>query len=90
MRFGVSKVTVDLSISRRSDSLTVWITNTCPPITNAAHSMLDGGLGLENVRERLNILYGSRAVLVAAQPAPSRFEVRISIPYREFVALAAN
>lgn len=40
------------------------------------------GVGLANIRERLQMLYGSKATLTVAENAPSGTVVTITVPYR--------
>ncbi|MEY3295399.1 MAG: hypothetical protein RLZZ451_1447, partial [Pseudomonadota bacterium] len=40
------------------------------------------GVGLANIRERLQLLYGSRATLTVAENQPSGTVVTITVPYR--------
>ena len=39
------------------------------------------GVGLANIRERLQLLYGGQAALAVAENAPSGTRVTITVPY---------
>jgi sensor histidine kinase YesM len=47
------------------------------------------GVGLANVRERLQMLYGPRAVLTVAENSPSGTVVSITVPYKSLEGAAA-
>jgi LytS/YehU family sensor histidine kinase len=40
------------------------------------------GVGLANIRERLQLLYGPKATLTVAENAPSGTRVTVTIPYK--------
>lgn len=82
LRGGAHLVEIEIGAECDRTSLVMRVTNTCPapaPGVSAGHS----GLGLRNVRERLAVLFGTRAALVICRPQPDRFEARISLPLRE-------
>jgi signal transduction histidine kinase len=45
------------------------------------HEKKSGGIGLDNVRKRVELLYGERGRLLLQENAPSGVEVTIEIPY---------
>ena len=47
------------------------------------------GVGLANIRERLQILYGAKASLVVAENQPSGTRVTVTVPYRTLEGEAA-
>ncbi len=47
------------------------------------------GVGLANIRERLQLLYGQRATLTVAENAPSGTVVTITVPYKTLEGAAA-
>ena len=47
------------------------------------------GLGLANVRERLQLLYGPQASVTVAENQPSGTVVTIAVPYRIVTSEAA-
>jgi LytS/YehU family sensor histidine kinase len=47
------------------------------------------GVGLANIRERLQMLYGMKASLTVAENAPSGTVVTITVPYRAIDAESA-
>ena len=79
-KHGVSYVTrtvIGLSIRDEKDYVVFECTNTLP--TNAAMKTKEGGIGLDNVRRRLDILYGDENLLETSQK-DNRYEVRLTIP----------
>ena len=48
------------------------------------------GIGLRNVRSRLDMLFGREAALLARQPESGRFEAQITLPLRELRAVTLN
>lgn len=89
LRGNAREVTIDVTVSHHSDDLEIMIFNTLPSPATDSHALLPGGLGLRNVRERLKMLFGTRATLATAQPTSSQFEVRVTLPYRESAGLTA-
>lgn len=82
LRGGASAVDVEIQVDRDCDSLVMTVSNTCAmpaPGESAGRS----GLGLRNVRERLEVSFGALAVLSVQRTAPNRFETRIRLPLRE-------
>jgi LytS/YehU family sensor histidine kinase len=47
------------------------------------------GVGLANIRERLQLLYGGRASVTVAENAPSGTVVTVTVPYKSLEAGAA-
>ena len=47
------------------------------------------GVGLANIRERLQLLYGGRATLAVAENEPSGTKITIAVPYTTVSASAA-
>lgn len=52
----------------------------CPDVEKA---LLRGGIGLQNVRERLRTLYGERGIMHASTPDPGGFRVDLQFPYEQ-------
>ena len=77
-RGGTHIVEIDVDVACTDDCLVMTVTNTgLPlPVVQAAHH----GLGLRNVRERLEILYGKDAMLVARFMTASRFQAVVHLP----------
>ena len=60
-------------------SIVIVVNNTClrsRALRNPGHS----GLGLRNVRERLQVLFGAEGTLEARRLEPDRFEARLHLP----------
>jgi two-component system LytT family sensor kinase len=79
LRGGECNVHVDISVKRERDHLLMRISNTC--CGEATPETIGGsGLGLRNVRERLQIIFGGRATLTASRSRPDYFEAQVQIP----------
>ncbi len=68
---------IRMAVSRENESLTIAIENPCDPDTSASRRL---GLGLDNVRRRLEVMFGTSARL-ATQAEPGRFRVQIELPW---------
>jgi two-component system, LytTR family, sensor kinase len=72
---------VEIAAFRDSEHLCLVVTN--DNSTSGAVPVSDGmGIGLENTRQRLRILYGYNSRLSVRELPGSRFEVRVSLPFR--------
>lgn len=71
--------TVRVRADRRAASLAITVDNPCDPDRPAGRG---AGLGLRNVRQRLDTAYGGDAFL-AAEEREGHFRVRIELPLRE-------
>ena len=82
LRHGVSQMldggTVRMAAWRHGDVLVLTIDN---PIEPAARPRRGSGLGLENVRRRIEAVYGTRASITAG-PREDRYSVEITLPLR--------
>jgi LytS/YehU family sensor histidine kinase len=80
LRHGVGQTidggTVRLAAWRNGEVLVITIDN---PIDRDARPKRGAGLGLENVRRRIESVYGNRASLTAG-PHENRFSVEITLP----------
>lgn len=80
-KHGVSYVNdtlIDIKIEERDDEVIFNCRNTRPPVA-AIHAK--GGLGLENVRRRLNLLYGTDGILTICD-RPDSYSVLLKIPVK--------
>jgi hypothetical protein len=77
-RGGVHIVEIDIEVACPDSHLVMSVTNTCQtsPMVQEPRT----GLGLRNVHERLEILYGAEAQLVAQSTTASRFQAVIQLP----------
>ncbi len=78
--------TVEISAFRDSDQLCIRVTNdrgTCYAVPEADRM----GIGLDNTRSRLRILYGSDARLSIRELTGERFQVEVWVPFRQEVML---
>lgn len=67
---------IELRCERRDGSLRLELANDCDPARPASRG---GGIGLANVRGRLDLLYGGAARLTARE-GDDRFEVELRLP----------
>jgi len=77
-RGGMHVVEIDIDVACPANHVVMTVTNTChaSPMTEDAHT----GFGLRNVREWLEILYGSEATLLTQFMTASRFQAVIHLP----------
>jgi two-component system sensor histidine kinase AlgZ len=68
--------TIRIAAYRDGDRLEVAVENPCDPDRRVREG---AGLGLTNVRTRLDTLFGSRG-RIDVQRAPDRFRVEVSLP----------
>jgi len=85
LRGGAHPVLIEINVWRTDKELFIQVGNTCsdrPP----ARDVVRQGLGLPNVRARLDILFGHCATFFADRTDQGRFEVQIGLPLRELRA----
>lgn len=85
LRGGVQTVAIDINVWRTRTELFISVGNTCSdrlPVRDATRQ----GLGLRNVRTRLDMLFGHNATFHADRTGDGRFEVQIGLPLRELRA----
>lgn len=79
LRGGECNVQLDIRIKHDRDDLIMQVGNTC--CRDATPESTSGsGLGLRNVRERLQIIFGGRAALTAGRTRSDYFEAQVRIP----------
>jgi hypothetical protein len=81
LRGGVRAVVIDINVWRTRSELFVQVGNTCS-IGAPARDTAREGLGLRNVQQRLDMLFGRDATFRAGRTGDGRFEVQISLPLR--------
>lgn len=74
----VNDTVIDIKIEERDDEVIFNCRNTRPPVAGI-HAK--GGLGLENVRRRLNLLYGTDDILTICD-RPDSYSVLLKIPVK--------
>lgn len=74
----VNDTVIDIKIEERDDEVIFNCRNTRPPVAGI-HAK--GGLGLENVRRRLNLLYGTDGILTICD-RPDSYSVLLKIPVK--------
>jgi hypothetical protein len=85
LRGGVRTVVIDVNVWRSGSELLIQVGNTCSSCA-PARDVTRQGLGLRNVRARLDMLFGRDATFHADRTGNGRFEVQISLPLRELRA----
>jgi LytS/YehU family sensor histidine kinase len=83
LRGGVQTVAIDINVWCTSRELFIQIGNTCSASAPPRESDRQG-LGLRNVADRLDMLFGRGASFRAQRVGIDRFEAQISLPLREF------
>ncbi|HEX6944719.1 MAG TPA: ATP-binding protein, partial [Casimicrobiaceae bacterium] len=68
---------VDVTVRRDGDGVALCVADTGVGLTQAASS---SGIGLANIRERLDLLFGERAALELTEAEPHGFCARIRLP----------
>jgi sensor histidine kinase YesM len=68
---------VDVTAERENDNVVLVVADTGAGLTAAPTA---GGIGLANIRERLELLYGPRAELSLEENEPAGFRARIVLP----------
>ena len=76
---GTQAVQIEIAAHRARVGIVLSVANSCRAVA-PVHDPGRSGLGLRNVRERLEVLFGTEAVLIVHRPAPDRFEARINLP----------
>ncbi|HZP64609.1 MAG TPA: histidine kinase [Terriglobales bacterium] len=84
IKHGVARIrgrrTIEICIRRNSDQLSMTVVN-----DSSSASLVPEedrlGIGLENIRSRLHMLYGSRGSLAAQEVSNGRFKVEVRIPF---------
>jgi len=74
---------VDVSAFREGDTLKIRIEDDGPGLPDAEQGPRRRGVGLANARERLELIYGQRAGLIARNREPNGCRVDIWLPLEE-------
>jgi two-component system, LytTR family, sensor kinase len=82
LRGGVRTLAIDINVWCTRSELFIQIGNTCS--ASASRESNRPGLGLRNVADRLDMLFGGGASFRAQRIDTDRFEAQISLPLREF------
>jgi hypothetical protein len=83
LRGGVRTVAIDINVWCTHSELFIQIGNTCSATAPPRESHRQG-LGLRNVADRVDMLFGRAGGFRAQRVDVDRFEVQISFPLREF------
>lgn len=76
-------VMISVLARRTNGSLILSVVDNGRGCRDVQHALARGGIGLQNVRERLRTLYGDRASMNATSPQAGGFRVDLSIPYEQ-------
>lgn len=79
LRGGSHPVRIEVHAALEDTSLLVTVRNSCR-VAVAGESTQPGGIGLRNVSERLEVLFGAQATLLVHRPHPNQFEVQVRLP----------
>jgi Histidine kinase len=82
LRGGMPTVAIEINAWRNRHQLFISVGNTCSDCLPPRDSTRQG-LGLRNVRTRLDMLFGPNATFNADRVGNGRFEVQIGLPLRE-------
>jgi len=82
LRGGVQTVAIDINVWRTRNELFIQVGNTCS-VCPVVRDVTREGLGLRNVKTRLDILFGHTATFRADRTDVGRFEAQIGLPLRE-------
>jgi hypothetical protein len=89
LRGGVRTVVVDINVWRTRSELFIHVGNACSSCA-PARDVAGEGLGLRNVQQRLDMLFGRDATFRAGRTDNGRFEVQISLPLRKLRTAASS
>ena len=71
-------ITIELGASREADGLKLWVQD--DGTGKLARGAVNLGVGLENVRSRLEGLYGAHADVITEKRSPRGFKVTLTLP----------
>lgn len=73
---------VEISAYREADNICIFVVND-NGVSHAAPEQGGLGIGLENIRSRLRILYGAKGRLSVQDLSDGRFQVEVRVPFQE-------
>ncbi|MCB0766963.1 MAG: histidine kinase [Flavobacteriales bacterium] len=73
-------VNIQVKASKEGERLWLEVLDNGKGCSDVVHAMKNGGIGLRNVRDRVQLLYGDRASFAIGSPEARGFHVRISLP----------
>lgn len=76
---GAAYVDIEIEAQHQGRDLILFVRNSCPDV-GAGQRPRCGGLGLRNVREQLDVLFGPDAALSTSGPTAGCFEARVRVP----------
>lgn len=72
---------ITISAERMNGSLHLLVDDNGQGCPDTVSAMAKGGIGLGNVRDRLNLIYGDASSFNLSSPAGKGFQVRLTIPF---------
>ncbi len=76
------RVDINVRAEERDGTLALLVTDNGKGCSDVSNAMEHGGIGLRNVRDRLQLLYGPQASFSISSPGGRGFHVELSIPLR--------
>jgi len=73
-------VHITVKASKEGDRLWLEVVDNGKGCTDVVHAMTNGGIGLRNVRDRIQLLYGDNSSFTTRSPGANGFHVRIGLP----------
>ncbi len=73
-------VHIVVKASKDGDRLWLEVVDNGKGCSDVIHAMANGGIGLRNVRDRVQLLYGERSSFTISSPEARGFHVRIGLP----------
>lgn len=73
-------VHIVVKASKDGDRLWLEVVDNGKGCSDVLHAMANGGIGLRNVRDRVQLLYGERSSFTISSPEARGFHVRIGLP----------
>ena len=76
------RVDIHVRAEARDGTLTLFVSDNGKGCSDVNNAMEHGGIGLRNVRDRIQLLYGADASFAIASPSGKGFQVELSFPLR--------
>ena len=76
------RVDINVRAEERDGTLALMVTDNGKGCSDVSTAMEHGGIGLRNVRDRLQLLYGDGATFSITSPGGKGFQVELSFPLR--------
>ena len=76
------RVDINVRAEERDGTLALMVTDNGKGCSDVSMAMEHGGIGLRNVRDRIQLLYGPEATFSISSPGGKGFNVGLSFPLR--------